>query len=287
VLAQAARKAVVLSSTNGLNFAPQFGRNAVVEQQQSVGMRTAAASTSGGTWLGVTLMLLVAGIAALPLDLAVSRWCLDLKCPRAIHELFVNTEPFAHGIGVALIVAAIFVLDPRRRWSLPRLVILIAGAGLAANVVKLAVSRTRPNAFDFDGGVLATFNGLLPLGAGGGAVQSIPSAHAATAVAFAVGLTWIYPRGRWYFAALAALALLHRVEIGVHYLSDVCWGASLGWFVAAGVIQRRFTPASFNRWERRAASAGENLTSGRADRGSEPEITSPPAPPIQNEVRAA
>jgi membrane-associated phospholipid phosphatase len=213
---------------------------------------------------------------------------LDFKCPRAIHEVLVNAEPFAHGIGVAMIVAAIFVLDPKRRWALPRVVVAAAGAGLCANVLKLVVSRTRPNAFDFDHGVLATFHGLFPLAAGGGAVQSMPSAHAATAVAFAIGLTWMYPRGRWYFGALATLALLHRVEIGVHYLSDVCWGASLGWFVAVGVVQQRLSPAFFDRWERRrAASAGVTLSSIRAGRASKPESSPAAASLEQTDVWAA
>ncbi len=207
---------------------------------------TVAAKTSNLIWLGFAAALLVAGFAALPIDVAVARWCLDFNCPRAIHEVLVNAEPFAHGIGVAFIVTAIFVLDPRSRRALPPLVLAVAGAGLGANVLKLMVSRTRPNAFDFDHGVLATFNGLFPLTAGGSTVQSTPSAHAATAVAFAIGLAWMYPRGRWYFGVLATLAMLHRVEIGVHYLSDVCWGAALGWFVAFAVLRQRVSRAIFN-----------------------------------------
>lgn len=248
----------------------------------------AATKTSSLVWFGVTAALLVAGFATLPFDLAVARWCLDFKCPRAIHEVLVNAEPFAHGIGVALIVAAIFVLDPRRRWALPRLVLAVAVAGLGANVLKLMVSRTRPNAFDFDHGVLATFNGLFPLTAGGSTVQSTPSAHAATAVAFAIGLAWLYPRGRWYFGVLATLALLHRVEIGVHYLSDVCWGAALGWFVAVGVIQQRVSPAFFDRWERRrAALAGVILSCDGTDRTSQPGSSSAGVSSEPTDVRAA
>ncbi|MFP6659098.1 MAG: hypothetical protein VB853_13030, partial [Pirellulales bacterium] len=44
-------------------------------------------------WVAGFAVLLAAGFAALPVDLAVANWCLTLNCPRPIHELFVNAEP--------------------------------------------------------------------------------------------------------------------------------------------------------------------------------------------------
>lgn len=205
-------------------------------------------------WVAGFAVLLAAGFAALPVDLAVASWCLTLNCPRPIHELFVNAEPFAHGIGVVFILAAVFVLAPESRWALPRLVICVAAAGMAGNMFKLLVSRTRPNAFDFESGVLATFNQWLPLSGANSAAQSTPSAHAATAVGLAIGLWWLYPRGRWLFGGLAVLACGHRVEIGVHFVSDVFWGAAIGWFAGWGIVDGRFLLPSFQRWERRRAA---------------------------------
>jgi membrane-associated phospholipid phosphatase len=216
-------------------------------------------------WTAGAVLLLSAGFAALPIDLAVAKWCLALNCPRAIHELLVNVEPFAHGIGVALILTSIFVLDNASRWALPRVVVCVAGAGIAANVLKLLVSRTRPNAFDFQSDVMATFGQWLPLTGGGSSTQSFPSAHAATAVALAIGLSWLYPRGRWLFAALAILALAQRVEIGVHFLSDAFWGAAIGWFVGRGVIDGRLTPQILDRWEQNRAARIDALSSGAVD----------------------
>ncbi len=206
------------------------------------------------TWLLPSACLLVAGIFALPLDLAIARWCLARNCPDAIHEILVNAEPFAHGIGVAVILLAAWILDPKRRWAMPRVALAVVAAGMFANLGKLMVARTRPNFFDYEGTVLSTFENWLPLTSAGSAAQSTPSAHAATAVALAIALAWIYPRGRLLFAALAVFATMHRVEIGVHFVSDALWGAAVGWFFGAGVIWRFLTPAFFNRGERRRAA---------------------------------
>jgi membrane-associated phospholipid phosphatase len=64
-------------------------------------------------------------------------------------------------------------------------------------------------------------------------VQSFPSAHSATAVGLAIGLSWLYPRGRWLFAAFAGLAILQRLDADAHYCSDVLAGGGVAFVVAA------------------------------------------------------
>jgi undecaprenyl-diphosphatase len=73
----------------------------------------------------------------------------------------------------------------------------------------------------------------------GHALQSFPSAHAATAVGLAIGLSALHPRGRWLFAAFALLAVVQRIEAQAHFSSDVLAGAAVGCAAAAAVSSLR------------------------------------------------
>jgi undecaprenyl-diphosphatase len=68
-------------------------------------------------------------------------------------------------------------------------------------------------------------------------MQAFPSAHTATAFGLAIGLTWLYPRGRWLFATFAVLVACQRIQSGAHFLSDTFFGAALGCVVAAVCIK--------------------------------------------------
>jgi membrane-associated phospholipid phosphatase len=111
------------------------------------------------------------------------------------------------------------------------------GAGLVADVLKMLVTRVRPYRFDFQGDVWSTFGEWLPIFGGGSRGQSFPSAHVATAMAFAIVLGALYPAGRRVFLVLTVLVACQRVESGFHYLSDVLVGAAVG--LVVGVIARK------------------------------------------------
>jgi membrane-associated phospholipid phosphatase len=54
-----------------------------------------------------------------------------------------------------------------------------------------------------------------------------------------VALAFLYPRGRWLFIGLAALAAFQRIEVQAHFASDVLAGAALGCLVG-GLCQLNF-----------------------------------------------
>jgi membrane-associated phospholipid phosphatase len=202
---------------------------------------------------------IVAGLAALGVDVPLSQWCLDENCPPWLHDLFEIIEPYGQGIGVVLVLLAVHQLDPQRRWALLRLALCGAGAGIAADIAKMLVVRARPYHFlqpdaegffqpVLGGDVWSTFHGAFAFGAGGSAMQSFPSAHTATAIGLTMGLIWLYPRGRWFFAALTLLVACQRIESGAHYLSDVCFGAALGYLMAT-VCLRGGLSRKFDSWE--------------------------------------
>jgi membrane-associated phospholipid phosphatase len=194
--------------------------------------------------------LVLAGLAALSIDVPLSRCAIAIndvdpakrtKALRQFCELLDMSETFGHGIGVAMLALAVFMLDPARRWALPRMLIVTYGAGLAANIGKMLIARTRPRDFDLvAGNVWQTFESSFLFGAGGRLHQSFPSAHTATAVAFALVLSCLYPHARRLFMALAVLVAMQRLQCGAHFLSDICGGAALGWLFAAGSF--RFAP---------------------------------------------
>jgi membrane-associated phospholipid phosphatase len=190
-------------------------------------------------WAAIILGLLAA--AALPMDLPLSRVCRRGDLPGDLVRLVNLSEVFAHGAGVAMILLTAWALDPLRRRRLALVAAGAYGAGLAANVLKLLVARSRPHAFGDGDAVFDTFQAWLPFLPGrltvpwNHGVQGFPSAHAATAVGLAIGLSALYPRGRWLFFAFACLASFQRITAGAHFLSDVLAGAALGCFVALAI----------------------------------------------------
>jgi membrane-associated phospholipid phosphatase len=58
-----------------------------------------------------------------------------------------------------------------------------------------------------------------------------PSGHATAAFACAAVLTYLSPRGRWIFLAVAAGCAVSRVVMQAHFWSDIILGAALGWTI--------------------------------------------------------
>jgi len=194
-----------------------------------------AAASSAVTWLvAVAAVLLALAAVSLLVDLSVAQFVKLGKVPGDLKRLVGLSEAFSYGGTVGLIILLAAVLDPRGWRVVPRLAITAFGAGLLADAGKLLIARERPSIADSSGPILDTFVGWLPLFQGNHRLQSFPSGHTATAVGLAVALSTLYPRGRWLFAAIAALSGFQRIESESHFLSDVLVGAAIGCLVGAG-----------------------------------------------------
>lgn len=195
-----------------------------------------------GRSVSIPATFILAALFCLPtLDDPIARLRPHTLLPRSLDAFFHRIETFGHGSGVCLILAAVWFCDPARRRCLPRLTAAAFGSGLAANIVKLLVGRVRPFAWiDQLGNTLPQqFTEWLPLGTNSSHEQSFPSAHTATAVGLALGLSALYPQGRLYFGVLATLVALQRVVHTAHYPSDVLFAAGLSWTVVAGLFRIR------------------------------------------------
>jgi membrane-associated phospholipid phosphatase len=207
------------------------------------------------SWYFTAIGLCVAGLLSLWVDNSVAKWIADNRVPHFLQSILDMCEPFGDGLGVVLIILVIHQLDPSRRWAIPRVLTAAWLSGMAANITKLIIERTRPRAVDWSqdlaASIWSTFGQWLPLTKAGSAGQSFPSGHTATAVGLAIALAWLYPRGRWLFFALAACVGLHRVASSAHYISDVLFGAAIGCAVAALCVKTGALKRAFDRWEQR------------------------------------
>jgi len=202
------------------------------------------------------LVLALLALPAFTVDLALARYVTEVKLPGDLRDLVRISEVFAHGMGVLLILLTIIVLIPQRRRHTLRLFACAAASGLLALLIKNTVARRRPQSLDlveWQESVWSTFEGWAPWisgqGVGGNLIESFPSGHTATAVGLAVGLSSLWPHGRWLFASFAALAAMQRIDSGAHFLSDTLVSSALACLVAGLCIDRRVLGKHFDRWE--------------------------------------
>ncbi|MCY2996015.1 MAG: phosphatase PAP2 family protein [Planctomycetota bacterium] len=174
--------------------------------------------------------------------------------PRDLAKLISLSEVIGHGLGVACIVLTVVVLDRANRRRVLRLLACAFGAGLLSNLIKINLARYRPRTMQFQS-VWDTFAGWCPWATQGWQgiknhdIQSFPSSHVATAAGLAVGLSWLYPQGRWLFAFFVVLAAVQRWQCDAHFASDTLAAAALGCLVAGFCLAPRGLGKWFDRWE--------------------------------------
>ncbi|MEQ1904355.1 MAG: phosphatase PAP2 family protein [Pirellulaceae bacterium] len=193
--------------------------------------------------------LVIASLAVMPLDIEISRFLGTENLPGDAVSALKMTEFFAHGFGITLILAAVFALDPSRRYALIPVIVAQLLASLVVHVVKVNVVRWRPADF-FNLSEPATSSFVSWLGWLNpdsnqswnlmSVTQSYPSGHSAAVVALALSLTWLYPHGRVLFLVMAILGCLQRIIFHAHWPSDVLMGATIGYLVAMSVLNSRF-----------------------------------------------
>ena len=200
-------------------------------------LRSTLGITIGGTLLTILAILVLDA----PLNKSISPENLPGEIRRAIHL----SEAFAHGSGVLFILGTLFIPLPEHRKSLGIVALRAFGPGILADGIKLLLPRIRPLHIDhsIDSGfdtfmvfLAIPFQSLDTLDAH--AIQSFPSAHTATAIGLAWGLSYFFPRGMPAFFTLAALASFQRFFFGAHWPSDIFASAMLGTLWSFGILSR-------------------------------------------------
>lgn len=122
-------------------------------------------------------------------------------------------------------VASALAATDRRRRRLWMRIALLGPATIAVNFpLKLLVRRPRP----------IPPRKLRPL-ADTSNSPSFPSAHAVSSFAVAVAIGRVEPVSRPYVLTAAAIVALGRPYLGVHYPSDVVFGAFIGTIVGSAI----------------------------------------------------
>ncbi len=180
---------------------------------------------------------------ALWFDLALSGSRNGEAIPGDIRRIVELSEIFAHGFGAALVLIIIWQLMPDYRNRLRTLAAIIFVPGLVAQGIKRVVARRRPISYQgetpeeglFPNSIVDTWAGFSPNGEY--IYESFPSAHATGAIALAIGLSWLFPRGKYIFFTLACLASFQRISSGAHWVSDVVAGVGLAVLVSFFVFK--------------------------------------------------
>ena len=190
--------------------------------------------------------LIMTGLAVcvLPLDTQLAQPDNFRGLPGDLKRFVHLSEIFAHGFGVIIVSVGIWLLVAEKRRFIPRIVMCAIWPSAGVHLAKAMFGRYRPIKYydeksqaNLPADFAETWLGWLPNNAinTGYASQSFPSAHTATVWGLAIGMAWVFPKGRWLFFTIAALASLQRVTSFAHWPSDVLFGAAIG-FVMAGAI---------------------------------------------------
>jgi membrane-associated phospholipid phosphatase len=195
-------------------------------------------------WLVGGLLLAGAAVGVSSVDIGARQWLQSLGLRGDLERVIKLMEIFAHGTGLFVTAALIWTLAPDYRRRLPRLLAAYGLAGVTVNLIKLVVPRLRPSA----GPEVS-----LPDSWGNWEYlsQSFPSGHSAAAVALALSLALLFPRGQWVFLVLAVLACLQRVVFDAHWPSDVLAGAAIGVWAVAIVFRTAWAERLFSKIEKR------------------------------------
>lgn len=220
-------------------------------------------------WLALVLVLMAA--LALSIDVYAAKQWQQYPQKGLAYSAAILSESFGHGLGVGWILLTVATLDPLNRRKAVPLAVLAFGSGLFANVFKLAVQRWRPLHFRGGNSVWDTFAGwpiagesYSPLERLGKEIQSFPSAHVATATGLAIGLTMIYPRGRWLFISGAIMVALQRQAVRAHFTSDTLVGAAVGCLWGAIWLHPRLLGLAFTGHSDEATSTSSVTISSDA-----------------------
>jgi undecaprenyl-diphosphatase len=140
---------------------------------------------------------------------------------------FLDSEIFVVGILTLLLLWK----KQKREWILP-LWVTFGLTAIVSFLLKVIVHRTRP----FTAGIVSLLPGIMASPSYLIWNFSFPSFDTAFVFCAIPILSKFYPKLKYVWIVFSGLVLLSRVYFGVHYLSDVIFGALIGYLIGATIV---------------------------------------------------
>ena len=199
-----------------------------------------------------SIVLAILAVAVAPFDSKITAAIDMTRETGDLRRMLALSEIFAHGFGVIIAVLLVIVLARDKIKLLPRLLSCVLLTSISISLIKHMVLRRRPQAF---GNLPEDISSTWQTSIGHNAdfvgwnsqflFQSFPSGHAAMAVALALSLSWMFPKGRYLFLTFAVLGILQRVSFLAHWPSDTLFAAAVATMIAGNVFTAPLSEYTF------------------------------------------
>ncbi|MBI1337661.1 MAG: phosphatase PAP2 family protein [Phycisphaera sp.] len=195
--------------------------------------------------------LLVAAAVCVPFDAKVIDWARGLDIGGDVGTELRFLQQFGQLSCVILVTLLIALQDPRNRKALVDFWVAYGLAALIAFIIKLVVGRARPQIADGGQFVWPWMSYVKPESVtmsvpahpwmifekGAANLQSMPSSHTCAAAITAFFIATLYPRLTPIVIVLTVIVGMSRVLFVMHYPSDVCVGAAVGYLAGCVLIR--------------------------------------------------
>lgn len=177
---------------------------------------------------------IIVGLIALSFDAQISVFVASLR--GLIPSFFFIGFTFEIQTFIVLFfLTSLFLFqEQKRRWILP-LWLTAALAIVISFILKYAIARPRP----FDAGIVSVLTIAYHLigGMNTGWNFSFPSFQAVLAFSAIPILSKEFRKFKWVWVAIATIIAFSRVYFGLHYASDVIFGAVIGYFLGYFMVK--------------------------------------------------
>ncbi|MBW3003662.1 phosphatase PAP2 family protein [Candidatus Woesearchaeota archaeon] len=136
--------------------------------------------------------------------------------------IFIGQEFFIFAIAVIITLSFVYY---KKKDSI-KLWLGLVSTGIITVALKYIISRPRPfMVFDYQPLAESVFK------------YSFPSLTTASVFAMLPFMLKNYPKLRWLWWLIAAVIGFSRLYVGLHYISDIIFGALLGWFIGSTFLR--------------------------------------------------
>ena len=171
----------------------------------------------------IGLVFCIAFILSLIYDKQIVLFVIKLRHP-IVDDIMLWISHYATGFIVLIVMTTLFMWGERKKEWIPVLWMSVLVSMLVSTLLKSGFGRVRPFiALNFE--PLTTPN-----------ASSFPSGHATTAFAAVPVLDREFRLFQWFWILIAGLISISRLYLGVHYLSDILFGALLGYLIGEAFI---------------------------------------------------